>query len=77
MSKKSIPQYTWTAPVAFHGDRVNFHDHRGVVRVGTVVCVTTAYGFHTHEAYHKYSVLIDGRKNCLTVGTKSIINVVK
>lgn len=75
MSKKT-KQYQWTAPVAFHGDRVNFFDHRGTVRMGTVTHVSTAYGYHTNEAYHVFSVLIDGRKTCLNVGTKNIMNVI-
>jgi hypothetical protein len=77
MRKKSIPQYKWVAPVAFHGDRVNFRDHKGTVRYGTITHVQTAYGYHTHEAYHVFSVLIDGRQRCLNVGSKNIINVVK
>lgn len=69
--------YTWTAPKAFVGDTVNVIDHKGAVRCGTITFVTTKYGRTDHVAYHIYSVLIPGRKNCLNVGGKNIINVVK
>lgn len=73
----SKANYTWTPPKAKADDTVNFLDHRGQVRFGTVTFVATHYGYHDHVAYHIYSVLIEGRKRCLNVGDKNIINVVK
>lgn len=64
--------YRYREPTMIVGDSIDFRDNNGNLLHGTCTFIRTHYS-SKYEAYHIYSMLVDGHKRQRHVGEENLV----